>query len=79
MKPDVIARFDRIMEEAAPRCSVGRMLASFDDETAEVVRRALAAPRVSTTRLKSEFGQIGFGISRTTIQAHRDLTCVCAQ
>lgn len=74
-------RFEALLvEKDQHRCRVGQVLGRLeieDPEAAEVLKRVLATPHVSTRSIKLELDANGDRICRDRISAHRHGQCNC--
>jgi hypothetical protein len=63
-------------DESSDLCPVGRLIASFDEDTKAAFERVMASP-ASTRDIHSELAKAGYKIGRDTLGTHRNNWCRC--
>lgn len=62
-----------------PTCSVAMLLSTMDDNTADLLCKALANPYAPTTAIAAALAEQGHRITAATLQRHRRGNCQCEQ
>jgi hypothetical protein len=70
---------ERFAEEPPASCKVRAILEALPRDDSEAVNKALSNPRWSSIRIAQILTAEGHPVGRSTVQAHRNLTCQCCR
>lgn len=62
-----------------PTCSVGLLLSTLDDKTADTLRRAMANPHAGGVTISDALREMGHAVAAPAVQRHRRGQCRCTE
>lgn len=78
MANNLASRLTELDAASIPGCSVSKIIAELDDETAQLLNRVLDGA-ASTRSIWDALRNEGYKIDRTTLQMHRNGRCICGK
>lgn len=76
MAPD-LSEFEALMPRRGPCCSVAKVLVELDDEAAEKLRAAIAAPHIPDSAVRLWLEGHGHRVGVSAVGNHRRGQCAC--